>query len=285
MLLIVLSLADFAGDIAYLISAVFYSRSLFILSIIFVFGHLIYSIVFEVIEFERYEKTSITYQRLFKIAVRNENWKSPKGIFEHSDSLAKAILNLVYRLLYFTYVLSWSILSFTLTSIFLLRIPNIILSIVLVPTKMIGIRKVKRKRDQILEFCGFKPKTISQADNTAENTRAIDSQTLGRLVLLEQITESIPQFIIQIVNSLSLGTLPNVFGWIKLIFSAYLAISGTYSFFYYRIYLKKSWEEIPLGFLVQLMERANRRSSTIVPTEIAVSEVATPSSVVAPSKE
>jgi hypothetical protein len=275
-LLILISLADFAGDIAYLLSAAYFNNILFALSIIFIFGHLTYSIAYELFIFKRKAGYFEMYSKFFKMfLIQKQGWKKFKGIFSSNDSLTKMMINALFYLLYVIFISVVAIFSSILALICITKLPELILALVLVPTKMIGLKKIKKFRNQVVLFCGSIENNQRNADNL-EDALGIDHSTLGRLVLLEQISESIPQFLIQVINTYLIQEPPNTFGWIKLIFSAYLAISGAYSYFYHRVYMKKNWEDVPVGLLIQMIEKINRRNSQNLPT--------IPSSAAAPSE-
>jgi hypothetical protein len=113
------------------------------------------------------------------------------------------------------------------------------------------------------DFVGYVLKSGKKADLL--NCKAegeINPGKMAKLLISEQLTESIPQFFLQILNSVLTKRMPTQFQWIKMALSLYLAVSGSYMFVYHRIIKRKDWNDIPVGIISKLKLKLTSRKSS-----------------------
>jgi hypothetical protein len=138
----------------------------------------------------------------------------------------------------------------------ILRLPVFALGLFLIPTKLIVIGQVQTLKRKIFGLFGLaEKKVVDQSDS-----QVINSGALAKLIIAEQITESLPQLCIQVVNNILLEQL-DTFQIFKVSLSVYLAFSGSYSFLYYILYKKKNWDELPLGVMVSIANSKDEKDA------------------------
>jgi hypothetical protein len=211
-IILMISFIDFVADLIYLIITPFSSFIMILLCLAFVFTNILLMIVQYSMQ---YRKTFAFKQCFYMFIGKMLSFQATLKDFK-ANSLEKFIFFCIISFIY-AFSLFWvGILSLIGSGLYVAKVPIILVSLILFPTKLIVIPKVAELAQKILIKVGFE----------FRSQKIQDSTLVSQFLVLSSLTESSPMFAFQLYNRLVLKKEFGTFEWIKLILSGLMFFIG-----------------------------------------------------------